>query len=286
MARYDREFLVPYLRSVCALELAHNKLCDRERFLSARINRFQQGAASIVRPKEPQYIPPMGGVFFRFFGFATLAMAVLMFVIDLAFLGWFFIFGAAVELGLAFYWLNDYKSSYERDMMLYNESMEEYNQKQKYNQQRRNEIPSLKSELAQCSQERSRAYSALQRVYSANIIPGNYRNLYASVYLYDWFSTSGADDVDMALNTFVLEEIKSRLDAIINQLSNVLLNQEIMKTNQQNAMAQQQQQSAMMRAKLNQIAASSEQRNRYLDMIESNTAAIAFFSSAQYIRNI
>ena len=137
-----------------------------------------------------------------------------------------------------------------------------------------------------CTNEINRINTVLNRVYNANVIPYQYRNMYASVYLYDYFSGSREDDLALALNTFVLEQIKERLDVIIEQQSEMILNQRIMIAKQEKTIQLQQAHTAMMQNKLNQIVASNEERNQYLRMIEGNTAATAYFAAADYIRRI
>ena len=95
-----------------------------------------------------------------------------------------------------------------------------------------------------------------------------------------------ADDLDHALSMFVLEEIKAKLDRIIENQKEIIFNQYQIASNQQKFMEQQQRHSAMMHAKLDQIQANNEERNAYLHMIESNTATTAFFATADYIRRI
>lgn len=64
----------------------------------------------------------------------------------------------------------------------------------------------------------------IQELYSVNIIPSRYRGIYGVLYLYDWFGTSQADDMDKALNVYVLEQIRDRLDKIIANQAEMILN--------------------------------------------------------------
>ena len=128
--------------------------------------------------------------------------------------------------------------------------------------------------------------AALQVAYNANVIPRRYRDIYVAVYLYDWFSTSMADDLDMALNMYVLEEIKDKLDNIINMLAKSLVNQRIIIEDQQKYMEKQERYHQEMLNKLDRMQLTAEEHSRYLGMIEANTAATAYFAAAEYIRKI
>ncbi len=134
-------------------------------------------------------------------------------------------------------------------------------------------------------QEIKKIDALLGKVYSVNIIPSQYRDIYSVVYLYDLFSTSRLTDLDAALTLFVLEQIKSKLDEIILNQSTMILNQQIMIANQMKTLEQQQHHQNEMVAKLNRLSLIEEEHIIYLDMIERNTEATAYFSAATYLQN-
>lgn len=142
----------------------------------------------------------------------------------------------------------------------------------------------MKKQMENLSAERNKIAKALNEVYAANIIPSHYRDMYAAVYLYDFFSTSRSDDLDMALNTYVLEQIKDKLDVIIEKQHTSILNQRLILANQQRSLEEQRAHNAYMRQKIYQIASSIEEQNQYLAMVESNPAATAYFAAANYLR--
>ena len=123
-------------------------------------------------------------------------------------------------------------------------------------------------------------------VYNANIIPAQYRNIYAAVYLYDWFSTSGADDMDHALSMFVLEEIQSKLDRIIANQEEMIINQEILIANQRKSIEEQRAHNSIVQSKIATLQATQDEQLRYIQMTEAETAACAYFAAADYIRRI
>ena len=104
------------------------------------------------------------------------------------------------------------------------------------------------------------------------------------MYLYDFFSTSRSDDLDMALNTYVLEQIKDKLDEMIEHQREAIINQRMLMVNQQRALEEQRAYHAYMKKRARQIASSLEEQNQYLDMIKCNTAATAYFAAADYLR--
>ena len=294
MAKYNRDFLVPYLQDICALHLTDRKLQARRYELEERIGELE-AKKYYYNPTPPKRRPVITfgviillllGGFILLVGIGNLfiaieqeitSMIICSFLIDAMGIGLIW-FGYGV--------IDDHKEENKRIQKEYESKVQsDKREKEKYEQGLKR-VPGLRTELQRCITEDRKVKMLLEKLYSANVIPRQYREVYAAVYLYDWFSTSGADDIEMALNMFVLEEIKARLDRIIENQSNIILNQRIMIANQQRAQEQQDRHNRMMHDKLNQLQVSSEERNRYLCMIENNTAVTAFFAQASYIRNL
>lgn len=293
MAKYNREFLVPYLQNICALHLADKKIDNQVFPLIRREKRLQSGVRPVDCPVKPTRYESMeeglswagtifaigAGLLFRLIGKGDVNFLTL--------LGHFFCFCGMIFGVCALVMYMKSKKEHQKALIRYKERLQEYEEAQQYNAEiRKKELPRVQAAIKKWSWESGRVTCLLQDAYNVNIIPSRYRNIYAAVYLYDWFSTSQADDLDMALSMFVLEEIKEKLDTIIANQSEIILNQCMMLANQQKSLDQQQRHSAMMRSKLNQIAASNEERNIYLSMIESNTAATAYFAAADYISKL
>ncbi len=294
MARYNRAFLVPYLQSVCALELAANKLANRDNKLAGQIQQMQNGKYNPVpKRQEPEPEITCGRLISILLGvfFIGLALLMLMGILMYKERGMFWAVALLGSIGGFFLWgaISSIKESNERNASQenkYRKALENYENIRIENKNALRKIPQVQGEQQNCLAERRKVATTLQRVYSANIIPRQYRNIYAAVYLYDWFSTSQADDLDMALNMFVLEEIKAKLDRIIANQTEIILNQCIMTANQQRSYEQQKQHSEMMQRKLDQIQASNDERNNYLNMIACNTEATAYFAAASYLQRI
>ena len=285
MAKYNREFLVPYLRDVCALQLALNKLRGRLAELEYQKRRLEQGVYSCNKPNEPYY-DSENGIFLLVLGIFTSLLSILIFRVDLDLFGWFFLFGGLIEIisGVVKY-SNVSQENFQKEKA-YKDQLAVYQQTQTKNSQAKQSIPAIENEMRQCRLEIKRANDALTKVYCANVVPSHYRKMYAAVFLYDWFSTGQSDDLDMALNMFVLEEIKEKLDRIIANQETIILNQYLQLAEQRSSMELQKEHTAMLENKLNQINASNEERNTYLAMIDSNISTIAYFSAANYITRL
>lgn len=293
MAKIDREFLVPYLRDVCALYMAERKLNKMITDLNKQI-KYLSGDIYVSPPKEP-VIEEMGclgwfgwilGLFMTggpilcllsgedLTGFEVLVvLGILVGVGILIFVG-----GATYEQSKA---NASRQASYEEALRKYKIDFEKAKQQTSMNHAK---VPALQEERQLYVGELKKVEMLLEKVYNANVIPGHYRNMYAAVYLYDYFGKSRSDDLDIALNTFVLEQIKEKLDVIIQQQADIILGQRIMMVTQQKALEEQREHNAYLQKKARRIAESMEERNQYLSMIESSVSATAYFTAATYLK--
>lgn len=296
MAKFNREFLVPYLRDVCAIELQVNRLSREQAHIKNQIwgidHRKAEEEPILKRAKIGRgWIKAFLGVWIGFtitmiipacfaaFVYSNRTDAIAYLIVPLIF---------ALPVGLIS-WLYSFRRKNKQNQqyqMEYQQALFTYEQAMKKEAIAVNSLPNLRQRLNGCTVEIQKAQQLRNKLYSANVIPVQYRNIYASVYLYQFFSTSQADDIDMTLQTFVLEEIKARLDKVIQLQTETIINQEIMIANQRASMEAQQQYQSYMKAKAKEIAGSIDEQNAYLSMIEGNTAATAYFAAAGAIRNM
>ena len=235
MARYNREFLVPYLRDVCACELLIRKLNDSIRYNQERIQAIER--KNYCREPVLQYYEPESYTMDDFLGdVGTISISVVAAVALCLFTGWFqYAWCLAVILSPIILWPAlriiegklDRKSCEDQYELDYQEEMQKYNASIRAQQADAPKVAAHQEQINTLTNELRTVNSLMNDVYRANIIPSQYRNIYAAMYLYEWFDTSGSDDLDHALSMFVLEEIKERLDRVIYQQSEIILNQEL-----------------------------------------------------------
>lgn len=285
MATYNREFLVPYLHDLCSLQFAKNgleehysELCDEKEALEAE-------------PCPPAFYSEeittvtFGLGFGIAFGIAGVLGGMVMLTISDAFLsvmGVLCLLGYGALIFICSAAISENKKKLAANIAANQELREEMEELEKAHLEDLARIPEVEKQLEWCKSEIEKVDRLLKETYDVNIIPGKYRDEYAIVYLYDWFSTSRADDLDMALNTYVLEEIKDRLDDVINNQSAIILGQSIIAANQERQLETQEQQYASLKEKLHRMDMALEDQNVYLGMIESNTRATSFFAAADY----
>ena len=301
MARYDREFLVPYLQDICAIYMALRKIDQIIQVKQTELRKYSS-TYFIQPPDEPDYLEKSSINCLGIFSVCLMVMGGLglfILIFDSDGIGKMPIWLAvgllifALILGGRLFSLDwtsrkDIKVSnaflYEEYQKAQEKYKHECEQAQKERAFDKVFIDRIQSEIKELYNARNDATHVLNILYYANIIPAQYRNMHAVFYLYRWFNSSGSDDMDHAINMIALEEIKTKLDVIIEQQKDIILNQRIMLVNQRRAVEMQELHHRKLMDKLNSIRVTEEERLKYDKMIEGNTAANAFFAAANYLK--
>lgn len=130
------------------------------------------------------------------------------------------------------------------------------------------------------SQELFAVENMLKKAYDMNIIPAQFRyNFYTIYYLYEFISTSNLS-LSTAMLHFDLNEIKIKLDNIIAQQQELIIQQSII-------MAQNQQQleyNQIYLKKLANIEHNTAQSAKYSQIAANNAEACAWINLANYIK--
>lgn len=299
MANYDRRILVPYLQDVCSTELLCSRLsreienCRRE--INQLSNRVNQKIIDPIKPHPSAYATDSDKKINNF-------VYILIWVIIPIIVGcWvysaigtesvgFLLVVALVVIFLGGPGILEVISDNEDENIKYKNAVEEYNKKLAINQNIRQQIPDWRDKIREkqsylCTlQARFNSASKLRdEVYDVNIIPSKYRDIHAAYYLYDYFNTSRETDLDKIIQTLLLEEIKQKLDKIIEQNEQIILNQRIQLALQerQNLMIQEnhhEQMEAIARLERNQ-----ELQMDYQQMIIKNQVVTNFILEAEYL---
>ena len=297
MARLNRDFLVPYLQDICSLHLLNYKLDARARELGRAIWRLENDP----KPKGP-CMPsdeeiPIGSVLALIFCGGALILDAIGIVVMLIGVGGFL--GCLLALAVGFGGLilfsfaaesydkiQSVREKNQRAWDTYHRECDSLDKRVEQWRERRSELTPLKSELAGTAIEKGKVNSLLSKAYSANVIPNQYRNIYAAIYLYQWFEGSSEDDIGMALNTFVLEQVKEKLDRVIENQASIMLGQRMMLANQARSLEQQEEHNSIMRAKVDALQVSVEEQSKYIQMMESTEECSVYFADGEYIRKL
>lgn len=142
-----------------------------------------------------------------------------------------------------------------------------------------NEIEQLKDEFNGVTEELNNATKLLEQAYSVNIIPQQFRNIYAVYYLCDFVNTSN-ESLSTALLNYNLDIIKQKLDEIIDQQQEIIINQTLMMAQNEKLIKQNEQKIRYLAS----IEQNSDRASQYAQIAANNAEACAWISLANYIR--
>lgn len=150
----------------------------------------------------------------------------------------------------------------------------------KYEKRLKEVVVPLRNKVQGVSDEWKKANELLQEAYSINIIPQQYRNIHAIWFIHDFIKTSN-ESLTTALLHCNLDEIKQKLDTIIYQQKEIIINQAIMMA--QNDKLIEQNQSSL--SKLASIEQNTERATKYAEIASNNAEACAWINLANYIKS-
>ena len=292
MAQYNHEVLVNYLRDVYSMELLVRKI--QENIYSTRKD-IQHDQAIVAKaestpiPTENELSPKKDISSYLIAGFITLFISLGFFTLPTvgALSG---LLGISVSIGI-FFWAgsvsSDNTESQEIERRIIKESfqndIEEYENLLALANSYRAILPSQINDYNTTVSHLQEAKEKLQQVYSVNIIPNKYRTIYVAYYLYDYISSCRETDVDRVLQTMLLEQIIAKLDKIIAQQEEIILNQRMQLAKQDYLIAQSKQQHTEQMKILYGLEKNQQIQNHYLAMTEANTRITNYFVTADYI---
>lgn len=312
---YERKVLVPYLENLCFLQMTANALLAKQdryqRWCNTEENytRNYEVPDELVKPQKEHRrafwigvakglgiacICTIGIFLFIFFLFflGDLANSILKYIgihssmresygreICLAFALVSVVMTAIILVCCVIREKGIMNRNYRGEIEEYNRDVEQLETYKNY----QNILPYHREVVEKCKIEYDKVKELLDEAYSVNIIPNRYRNVYAVSYLYDYFSSSNADDLDAIIQTLLLDNIQQELQKIQAKLDQIINNQDNMIPVLQNICSKAGRiERNIKRNGERQLRAYADQE-RYLDIIEANTRASAYFSAATCI---
>ena len=283
MATYNRTILLPYLQDVCSMEMACMRISRDIQECNNRIKNINQQLQNCtVKPNKPT---KDSGVYW------------LVMIICVTYLVWFvstlfnvgvFLKILMVALVLIFVILPaigdrvQAKQNYRIAVERYQNALYDYEHRQEKVHQFEQSLAGEKRKLQILNKQLTSAQTLRDRLYGVNIIPSRYRNVHVSYYLYDYFTSTRETDLDKIIQTMLLDEIIKRLDKIILQNEEIILNQrmQIAIQEKQNQMISRNHQQTM--GQLARMERNQELQMDYQYMIAYNQEVTNFFLAANY----
>lgn len=293
MASYDRRILLPYLQDVCSVELLCSRLTNQINLCECEIqnlrNAINQRIVDPACPSKSDYHNESSGLA-SLVVFVPITLGGLLICTSF---GWNIIGIGIMLFGLLGVWIgiSDYNEEARRVQNQYSNAWKKYEECVEKNKKIREKIPQYKSALSGFQRHLTILKNRLDdaeeirtKIYGVNVIPGKYRNKYVAYYLYDYFNTSRENDLDKIIQTLLLDEIKQRLDKIIVQNEEILLNQRVqiaLQERQNRAIAENHREELQNIARLER---NQELQIDYQNMIAKNQELTNFFLAADYLQ--
>lgn len=228
---YKREVLVSYLTELYGVEVTcrtltqqYNQICktihyDKEYTAKEHLLNSSVKKPTIEKPEYPK--TKIAGIWM------VSVMAAIMLSFLIAGIAWI------IMIYIAYKCAQSQKTKYENDLAEYNSQMEKYNNDcLKWNQYK-NEIRQAQQVLPkhlkikdELDEELDKCEAIRNEAYDLNIIPSRYRDLGSIAYLYEYFTTSKATDLDQIIQTMLMDDVRRRIQNIENQLAQIMSNQQ------------------------------------------------------------
>ena len=296
MACYNHEILVQYLRDVYSMELLRNKVQSEANSLKSRIENDKYVISSFqkkVFPVSQDVEKPSFAFTFLLWAipFAFCVFLTIGSPMEIPLIG--FLFPYVGVLG-GIYWtvviLGSYPSEVQNYKDLAKKAKNDFAFKVSDYENHQARANECQADLSQIIPAYNNTLTQLQEIqqnltdaYSVNIIPNRYRTIYYAYYLYDYFSSCQETDLDRIIQTMLLDQIIAKLNQIIAQQTETILNQRMILAKQDAQMeALQENHNAHLRS-LAQIEQNQALQTNYLDMLDTNTRITNFFVTADYI---
>lgn len=285
MVKYQKEFLINYFRDISALQLALHKLQEQHTTLDRQKQDLEHGICRGEFPLEPRY-EASNGVFAIGLGGYLFMFSLSMFVFKLFFLGLFCVLMGFLSLiaGMIRY-VKVNRENHQKEAR-YNQKLADYQQTQQKNNHAKKTLPQLEKDIHQCQLEIQRLQEALHGVYESGIIPEQYQDLHTALFLYIWFQTGKASNLDVMKNILMDDQIKQKLDLFIANKQESILKQYLHFTKKLTSPEALKKYTHKLEAKLEQAQVPQEDHEAYLAMLQGNALTAAFFANARYIRHL
>lgn len=145
----------------------------------------------------------------------------------------------------------------------------------------------LQSNYAGIYKELESVNKMLKKEYGLNIIPSNFRNITAIYYLYNFITTSN-QSFTTALMHFDLQEIKNKLDKVIQQNREIIIQQAYLISQNERIIAQNQDclsKLSSLQETADNIVYNTAQAATYSSIAANNAEICAWLGVANYLKN-
>ena len=283
MARYERAILEPYLRDVRFVELDYSRLQKELNESEKEIQRLRAYLGDYGDKREK----PNPLSYHEFGSMSTEIWHIVCGVAATCFFGWL---GASILTGAAVIYtllcalliviqISGEKGRYKKDKNEYLEYLDSI-------EPSRDKLAVLRKHREEIKEQIEVAGKLRTEIYSVGIIAKQFRNVSAACYLYDYYTSSGEDDLDKIIQTMLLSGILDREHEIVEQNSRMLLNQREQIANQEALSRQLADNHRQEMMKLADLESNQRIQHNYQRMIATNQLVTNYILSETYRHQI
>lgn len=281
MARFDRKILLPYLRDLYSVELLVLKRQKQYQDLCSLMHKYEQQLENDREPEAEVKASAMGLVILSMVAVVLCVAAVTSAAMIrsnriLLPVSVFLLVLDAFCIVLLLRNIRRYQKASAR-YATYQKAMDQYQSGERKRVQIRSQISECKRQIVEFAEQSNELGSIRHSLYSANVIPASFRTVHAVRYLFHYFQSSKADDVDMVLQIFAIQELKQEHKVISRHESDMILHQRMIMANQIMTDSVQRQNVEQQMLEIANSDQNQEFRNQYLKMISINQDVSNFF---------
>lgn len=214
---FNRDVLVIYLRQVQTLEFSIQKMATDLRYIDDKISKLGHPAQKHT-PYHAKSISTGDNIYMIMFGIVISVVCKFIYnFIRWDLFNWGFGIGIIIAIGSVIAIFVDLSRVEEINKKNIDEAEREYVLALQREETEKAEKARLINIRSIYSSGLEKAYSIRDQAYNINILPEQFRNIYAVYYLYNYLSTSQLS-LESAMLHFDLNEIKQELNQIIAQI--------------------------------------------------------------------
>lgn len=285
MAKYDREIFVQYLQDLCAAYIAENIIQNQ----IIKLRDLKEKCA-VDDPDEP--VPHKSGIFSGFALPVILGLLAAGGYIACVYMGEKLsaygdilkygkpaLLGAVVICFACFFFVF---ASRKKRFEAYENKKRAYENQCRENEKIRSKMQLITKRLQRADVEMQKVAELKERLYDANIIPGPYRNMIATFYLYEFFAKSRGEDLSLALYMYVLERNNPYLRTIVETQAKPIFGKMIAMAKQMQEAYRREKYSMEMKRKLGVLDSAVFDLQAHKDMVAADGEAIDYFALSNY----
>lgn len=282
MAKYDRRILLPYLQNLYCIELSiRQQQLVIEQYRNALI-QLEERLAGDVEPREGP--PPSAGAAVTFAAISLVwcfacAVFSVMGVNDSKI---WIAAGAALVLALIFLglFLRSF-SKYNQNNRQYQEAVKRripFEQREKYHRWLEQRIHRIRDRMNAAGEMLEEAISLRRSLYNLNVLPVQFRSMDAAEYLYDYFVSSKADDIDAVIQSYAVSLLYPDVPPEEPKNTARILNQRIRTAEQVTSDLSYRHYYKTYVQRIMEAEANSDMRELYFKLVQADLQSAAFFA--------